>query len=385
MSSLTRSEPGRPLGGGERYRFAFVMDQQVGLRTQALNLQQIVGDDLSIEAHWVPVRYAADDHFLSRVPGIPKSVKGTLAGIREIRSGIQDAGRLEGVLWATWAAKSVLDLVARAPAFLRMDMTPLQMEAMGELYGYTRSRARFLGGWKRRATERLYQSAVHLFPWNEWVAESLSRDYGVPSEKVTAVSPGVDVTLYRPDPAARPDDDRARILFVGGDFQRKGGDMLLRWARETTVREPWEVQVVTRDEVPATPGVVVHRNLSNNSGDLIRLFQKCDLFVLPTRADCYSLAGLEAMACGLPLLITRLGGIPDLVEDGRTGFLLDVDDYEAFAQHLDWFVSNPEPRRTFGAAARRRACDLFDSRVTLGRILSSMKSAGSRDVPLAAA
>ena len=342
------------------YKIALVMDQQVGLRTQALNFEHVVRRDASIDATWVPVRYEMDAGLLTRLPGLPSGLKGSLRGVREIRHGLGDARRFDAVLWATWAAKSVPDLVAAAPSFLVMDMTPVQMEAMGAHYGYTSSRARFLGGWKRRATERLYRQATSFFPWNEWVAASLRKDYGISPEKITPLSPGVNVDLYHSDAAAKPKDGVVRLLFVGGDFQRKGGDLLLRWARETRVAAPWELHIVTRDPVSAVPQVVVHRNLSNNSPELIGLYQQSDLFVLPTRADCYSLVAMEAMASGLPVIISRLGGIPEIVIEGETGHLIGVDDYAALTAHLERLILDSSLRQRLGTASRHRACTDFD-------------------------
>lgn len=363
------------------YQFAFVMDQQVGLRTQSLNFERVICADPTVEAAWIPVRYEISDTLLTRLPGLPSGIKGTLRGIGEIRGGLGDARRYDAILWATWAAKSVGDLIAAAPAFLVMDMTPVQMEAMGELYGYSRTRARFLGRWKRHATERLYQQAVHLFPWNNWVAHSLREDYGVPPEKITPLSPGVDIDLYRPDPAAKPKDGTVRLLFVGGDFARKGGDLLLRWARETRIATPWELHIVTRSDVPDMPHVVVHRNLSNNSAELVRLYQQSDVFVLPTRADCYSLVALEAMACGLPVMISRLGGIPEIVQDQQTGYLIDPDDYRGFTTYLERLVSQPDLRNRLGVVARRRACEQFSCRANLEQILATMKANACRSLP----
>lgn len=357
-------------------QFAFIMDQQVGLRTQALNYEQAVACDGSIQATWVPVHYAQEAGLLTRLPGVPEGIKGTLRGVREIRDALGgNAGRFDAMLWATWAAKSVPDLVAAAPSVLVMDMTPMQMEAMGERYGYTRGRARFLGGWKRRATDRLYAEARHLFPWNEWVARSLREDYGVPGEKVTPICPGVDLGLFKPDKNVKPDDGVVRLLFVGGDFERKGGDLLLRWAGETGVKSPWELHLVTRDSVPETPGVIVHRGIANNSPELARLYQQSDLFVLPTRADCYSLVAMEAMAAGLPVVITRLGGIPELINEGETGYLLAADDYDALHDRLDTVVADAVLRARLGEAALRRATTHYDSRANIGKVLAAMKAA----------
>ena len=360
------------------HRLTFVMDQQVGLRTQALNLERVVGEDPSIDPAWVPVRYERDAGPLTRLPGVPSGIKGTLRGVREIRDGWAGMYSPDAALWATWAAKSVPDLVRAAPAFLVMDMTPNQMEAMGALYGYSRARACLGGGWKRRATQRLYRQATHLFPWNDWVAASLRDDYGVPPEKITPVFPGVDLALFRPDQAVRPNDGVVRLLFVGGDFGRKGGDLLLRWARETNVTTPWEMHLVTRDSVPQTSGVVVHQGVTNNSPELVLLYQRSDLFVLPTRADCFSLVAMEAMACGLPVVISRLGGIPELVREDENGFLLEPDDYEGLALRLDRLVEDSALRRHLGANALAHAQSHFDCRVNLTRILRAMKAAARK-------
>lgn len=356
------------------YQFAFVLDQQVGLKTQALNWESVVAEDPSVSPSWVPVSYQADAGLLSRLPGLPSGIKGSLRGIAEIKAGLQDTSP-DAVLWGTWAAKSVPALVAAAPAFLVMDMTPAQMEAMGALYGYGSARARFGAAWKRRATDALYEKAAHLFPWNDWVAQSLQSVYGVPADKITAVSPGVDQTLFRPDPARRADDGTVRLLFVGGDFARKGGDLLLRWAKETRVSAPWELHLVTRDAICETPGVIVHQNVTNNSPDLVRLYQRSDIFVLPTRADCYSLAAMEAMSCGLPVVISRLGGIPEIVSDGETGVLLPSGDHEALAAALDSLVGHAAQRQAMGAAALLRARQRFDCRINLNRVLDAMKAA----------
>lgn len=357
-------------------RFAFVLDQQVGLKTQALNWEQVLAEDPSVDAAIVPVQYESRAPLLARLPGLPAGIRGTLRGIEEIRAGLRRAGSREAVLWATWAAKSVPDYIRSAPAFLVMDMTPVQMEAMGALYGYGKARARFGAKWKRRATDRLYAAARHFFPWNEWVAASLREDYGVPAEKITPVSPGVDQRLFRPNPLARAQDRVVRLLFVGGNFTRKGGELLLRWARETQIETPWELHVVTRDVLRTAPSVVVHSQVANNSPELVRLYQESDLFVLPTLADCYSLVAMEAMSCGLPVIISRLGGISEIVADGQTGFLMEPGDYPSLALRLDQLVTDAGLRQKMGAAAVRRAQEKFDCRKNLGGILEMMKAVG---------
>lgn len=349
-------------------RLAFVMDQQVGLRTHALLVRRVAELDPELDLHFVEVHYDAGK--LARLPG-----SGSAAGVREIRKGLGDVRRFDAVLWATWAAKFVPELVEARPAFLAMDMTPSQMAGMGEHYGYSQRRASFLGSWKRRASERIYRAARHFFPWNSWVAKSLIDEWGVAPSRVTSVSPGVDTRLFQP-PTSRngAGSSCVKILFVGGDFQRKGGDLLLRWARETSL--PVEVHLVTRDEIGVVPNnVVVHQGVGALSQELVCLYQSCDLFVLPTRADCYSLVALEAMACGLPVVVTSIGGIPELVVEGENGYLIPPDDYESLNARLNELVARPELRQRLGAAGRRRVVERYDSRSGVQTILEAMKAA----------
>jgi len=363
-------------------RLGFVMDQQVGLKTQSLNFQSVLREEYpQVEAVFVPVEYASvATNPVTRAleKALPGSVRGTLAGVREIKKAF-DSQRFDAVLWATWAAKSVIECVRAAPAFLLMDMTPTQMEALGAHYGYSSSRARFLGGWKRQATDRLYAEATHLFGWNEWVATSLREDYEVPVSKVSAVSPGTDTARFCPDPKARKHDGVTRLLFVGGDFQRKGGDLLLRYLRERSPGlPPVELCCVTRDTVMDAPtNVRFVRGVANNSPELVALYQQSDLFVLPTRADCYSLVALEAMASGLPVVITNMGGIGDIVAPGETGVLLsptdDKDDnYAALAAALDELVADPVKRERMGRAGRERAVTRFDCRTGVRIVVDAM-------------
>ncbi|MGC4042952.1 MAG: glycosyltransferase family 4 protein [Armatimonas sp.] len=363
-------------------KIAFVMDQQVGLRTHALTLKKHVQANPAIEATFIDVRY--DARPLHKLPG-----SGTLAGVREIRRGIGNPTRFDAIVWASWATKFVPDLVEAVPSYLIMDMTPTQMALMGDFYGYTARRAEFLGAYKRRSTERIYRAARHFFPWNAWVGQSLIRDWGVPEDKITPLSPGVDTSLFQPVRAPEMplslgdrgairagNGAKVRLLFVGGDFLRKGGDSLVRWARETTL--PVEVHLVTRDTVNDIPeNIVIRRGMAPLSPELVALYQSSDIFVLPTRADCYSLVALEAMACGLPVVISPLGGIPEIVTDSGTGYLVPSDDYDTLTARLNTLVTDPVLRARMGAAARARACRHFDAAQLVERLMTTIAGQGT--------
>jgi glycosyltransferase involved in cell wall biosynthesis len=86
-----------------------------------------------------------------------------------------------------------------------------------------------------------------------------------------------------------------------------------------------------------------------------------DVLVQPSRADNLPLAILEAMACGVPVVGTRVGGIPELVVDGETGLLVAPEDPAALAAALDSLASSPERRQAMGLAGRERAAEHFSA------------------------
>ncbi|MEX1245114.1 MAG: N-acetyl-alpha-D-glucosaminyl L-malate synthase BshA [Thermoanaerobaculia bacterium] len=91
------------------------------------------------------------------------------------------------------------------------------------------------------------------------------------------------------------------------------------------------------------------------------------LLLLPSDAESFGLAGLEAMACGVPVIGTAAGGLPEVVEDGRSGFLRPVGDVEGMAAAALRLLEDPELWQEFSAQARRRAEHEFPTDVLVGR------------------
>ena len=90
-----------------------------------------------------------------------------------------------------------------------------------------------------------------------------------------------------------------------------------------------------------------------------RLYVAADLAVLPSLKEATSITGLEAMSCGIPLVGTRVGGIPDLIEHGRTGLLVEPGDPRELAQALAQLVVNTDMCRELGKRARAKVLDRF--------------------------
>lgn len=139
----------------------------------------------------------------------------------------QIAGAASNVLFFNTQVPAVLSgrLKSRIPYVIATDITPLQYDQMGKHYGHQADTLGLLKEYKHALNVTTLRGSAHVLPWSRWTRDSLIHDYGVTPERITVVPPGVDIGRWRPAPYN--DDHVPRILFVGGDFHRKGGNTLL--------------------------------------------------------------------------------------------------------------------------------------------------------------
>ncbi|MFF4211873.1 glycogen synthase [Streptomyces sp. NPDC001796] len=198
--------------------------------------------------------------------------------------------------------------------------------------------------------------------------------------RVHVVHNGIDTTLYRPDPGTDVlarigvDPDRPYVLFVGRITRQKGVPHLLRAVRHI---DP-AVQVVLCAGAPDTLEIDrefrdLFEELSRGREgvhwipkmlprpEVIQLLTHATVFVCPSVYEPLGIVNLEAMACGTAVVASRTGGIPEVVDDGRTGLLVDVDDgfEEHLARALDAVLADPVAARRMGEAGRERAAGEF--------------------------
>ena len=358
-----------------RLRAAFVMETHLGHRTYFENLRRGVRAHSQVNADWIPVAYADEPRRWSPTVWMPAQLRGALNGRREVRQGLEQAAADSGYDVAVFNTQAPAVLggapVRRQPYILCTDITPRQYDAMAHEYGHRPDGIGPIARFKHRSNVRLFRQAARLLPWSNWVRDSLLDDYGVDPSRVEVLPPGVDTERWRPaDDTRQPGP--VRVLFVGGDFYRKGGEELLHaWAALPAGSA--ELVVVTRTELPERPGVTVHTGLEPNSPALIAHYQTSDLFVFPTRAEAFGIAAVEATAAGLPVIATRVGGLPDIVRDGETGLLIEPDDQDGLGRALRQLVDDETLRTRLGAAARQRAVVRFDATRNAARMVAVME------------
>jgi glycosyltransferase involved in cell wall biosynthesis len=162
-----------------------------------------------------------------------------------------------------------------------------------------------------------------------------------------------------------PEHDGALVAGVAANLEYwKGIDVLIEAARLATA--PVRVEIYGVGALDQQLGrqareAGVDARFNGFVRDIRARIADLDVLVQPSRADNLPLAILEAMACGRPVLGTRVGGIPELVLDGETGLVVDPEEPVAMARALDVLAQSPELRRELGRKARQRAAQHFSA------------------------
>ncbi|GIL34497.1 glycogen synthase [Phycicoccus sp. DTK01] len=261
-------------------------------------------------------------------------------------------------------------------------MRPWKAEQLGG--GYR------LSSWVERTA---YEGAAAVIAVSAGMREDILRSYpSVDPAKVLVVHNGIDAELWRPNDAPDVvrrhgiDPDRPAVVFVGRITRQKGLPYLLRAAAQL----PPEVQLVLLAGAPDTPEIktevegLVEDLRAERDGvvwisemlprdEVTAVLSASSVFVCPSVYEPLGIVNLEAMACELPVVATATGGIPEVVVDGETGWLVPIEqvqdgtgtpvDEDRFvadlAAALTDAVSDLDRAARFGAAGRRRAVQSF--------------------------
>lgn len=214
---------------------------------------------------------------------------------------------------------------------------------------------------ERRAMER---ASAAIFT-SEWAAASAIRDYGINPAKVHVVPFGANLETAPPETditeaiAARP-RQKCKLLFIGVDWTRKGGETALTVARELNrMGLPTELTIVGCNPFHGTscPDFVrcegfLSKRIQADRDRLDKLLAESHFLIVPSHAECFGLVYCEANAFGVPCLARAVGGVPSIVRNGVNGHLLDRDEpaaayvqvierlFQNYGEYLDLAVSS---------------------------------------------
>jgi alpha-maltose-1-phosphate synthase len=321
----------------------------------------------------------------------PSLPAGTATPLHVMSVDVQMAARLEGVdlvhshTWYANFAGHLAKLVHRVPHVLTTHslepMRPWKADQLGSGYGVS-----------MLCEKAAIEVADAVIAVSGAMAEDVAAAYpAVDSTRVTVIHNGIDPDEYQPDPATDVldrlgvDPDRPTVVWVGRVTPQKGVGHLLDMA----ARLPADAQFVFLAGAADTPEfgaetraraaevATTHRALHWIEGmlpkhEVIQLLGHSTVFVCPSVYEPFGLVNLEAMACGLPVVATAIGGIPEIVVDSVTGYLVPLAGGggavgEALAALVGPLLDDPARAREMGAAGRARVVERFTWRSVAAR------------------
>lgn len=362
--------------------FGFVIEHRLGHITHYQNLVRWIAEDADIHPTWMPIKTGENDRW-ERMPIIRNnwSLQASLRARDAIKAALQVQPLDALFLHTQTLALFGFPFMKHIPTVISTDATPLNYDSVGEGYNHKVGGNSLLEQRKFLWNRSTYHAATALVTWCQWAKDSLITDYGVPADKITVIPPGVDMEQWHfgRDKAAHPisTNPRVRLLFVAGEFARKGGYTLVEAFRSGLMQE-CTLDIVTKDtsierELAGMEGVQVHCGLTPNSPPLKELYAKADIFVFPTKGDCLPIAVMEAMAAGLPVIATDVGALREEVEDGVNGLIVPPSDAGALVTAVRSLTGDEARRRTMATASRRLSEERFDARHNYGTLLNLMK------------
>ncbi|WP_293352494.1 glycosyltransferase family 4 protein [Phenylobacterium sp.] len=253
------------------------------------------------------------------------------------------------------------ELTKRGPTIFVSDAT---LASMANYY----PRHKALAPWLKKAAAALESFCIQnaraaLFP-SEWASRSAVRDHGGSQDRVVEIAWGANLVA---DEAIRPEsrsEKEWRLLFVGADWSRKGGDIVLETVSEMR-RRGYSVHVDVVGSCPPSAaeveGVTYHgfldKNVPADDERMKGLFATAHVFFLPTQFEALGIVFAEAASYALPTVSYRTGGVPSIVHAGQTGVLLEEGaSAAAFADELIALLSDRRRyvRMSYAALAASR-------------------------------
>ena len=312
-----------------------------------------------------------------RGPAPLRSLHYTAAAVRAVRRLHPDVLHAHDMLSPTTSALLGSQLTGAAVVVKVLRSGPVGDLARLRQKSFGRRRI----GWMRRAVAR-------FIVISDDIGRELSETGFAPDQQVL-VPNGVDLVRFRPITELERGRRRRELgwgsgpvaLFSGRLAPEKRVDRLVAAWPRIRERVP-DAQLVVVGSGPlqdrlhaaAGPGVVLIGALD----DVAQVVPAADVFVLPSIAEGLSNSMLEAMASGLGVVATRVGGAADLIVDGANGSLVEVDDHEALEDAIVELLADARRCRTYGFMARRVVADRFSLETTADALVRLYRSVSER-------
>lgn len=211
-----------------------------------------------------------------------------------------------------------------------------------------------------------------MFTTTSFAKQSLIEDYGCSSDRIIVC--GIGINSQIPDLRVGPRRPVRTILFAGTDWERKGGSVLLEAFEQVHAASP-HVRLVVAGCRPRLrrEGVLVVGPVSQER--LNAWYREADVFCMPSWIEPAGVVYLEAAAYGLPVIATNVGGAPELVVDGVTGYVCPPGDSAAIVERFQELIDDPSLGPALGARGHQNVCERFTWRRVAATIANSVMRA----------
>jgi glycosyltransferase involved in cell wall biosynthesis len=241
--------------------------------------------------------------------------------------------------------------------------------------------------WLIDLERNIYRNAECVFTWSRNVENILIQQYGISRRNVLCVRAGSN-TSQGGLSKIRLDVHRhssKRVLFVGREWERKGGDTLIKAFQEVRETHPdATLKIVGCNPKIREPYVSIYPD--STLEEMESHYATASLFCLPTNLEPFGIVFLEAMAAGLPIIGLRLGAAPDFIIENQTGFMVEPGDVDGLASQITHLLSNPEMCYSLGMNGRslvvekytwEKTCKLMALKMTENRLSCCIGLPGS--------
>jgi len=189
--------------------------------------------------------------------------------------------------------------------------------------------------------------AARVFTWSHHVSRSLIDLYQLPADRIVRVRGGCNLERLPATAAPAPAQSKS-ILFAGVEWDRKGGPWLVEAFRRLPERHRDATLVIVGCAPPIdVPNCTVHGRVK--LAEMESFYRRAAIFCMPTKAEPFGIAFIEAMAHAVATVAPRMGAMPDYIEHGVSGLLHRPGDIDDIAAQLIWLLDHPDRRRDMAA------------------------------------
>lgn len=240
----------------------------------------------------------------------------------------------------------------------------------------------------RSYEKKLMNRSDALIAVSRYTVNELTELYGIEEEKIHVIYNGVDVDKFKPRPNRAElrqefglEEDKKIVLFVGRLYHRKGLEILLH-SIPPVLKEFSNVKFVIsgkgfKQKEESLRNLAKELNIEDHvtflgyvpDEKLPRLYSASDIFVLPAIYENFPFAILEAQSTGLPVISTKVGGIPEFLVDNENGFIIEPGDSIQLTQRVLALLQDPKLAKEMGDRGRKLVEEKFDWRLITGQVI----------------